>query len=66
MSDKAHTLIVEILPDGSIKSTVKGVKGKKCTELSAWIDKLGEVVVDRHTEDFGKGSEQTVSVHTSN
>lgn len=52
--NQAHVIEVEILPDGKIKSTVKGVTGKSCTILSAWIDELGEVEIDRHTADWAK------------
>jgi hypothetical protein len=54
MADTPHQIIVDIGPDGKITSTVQGVTGKSCTTLSAWLDELGEVEVDRHTADYNK------------
>jgi hypothetical protein len=54
MTNLPHEIIVEISPDGKITSEVKGVTGKSCTALSAWLDDLGKVEVDRHTADYHK------------
>ena len=54
MTNQPHVIEVEILPDGSIKGEVKGVTGPSCTKLSAWLDEIGKVTVDRHTPDFAK------------
>lgn len=54
MANQPHTIEVEILPDGQVKGAVKGVTGKSCTALSAWLDEIGEVTVDRHTADYDK------------
>jgi hypothetical protein len=54
MSNTPHEIIVEIGPDGKLTSTVKGVTGKSCTNLTAWLDQLGKVEVDKHTDDYYK------------
>lgn len=49
-----HTIIIEIGEDGSITGEVKGVTGKSCSDISKWLDELGEVTEDRHTPDYYK------------
>ncbi len=49
---------IEILPDGTIKSVVKGVAGPDCDGLTKWLDELGDCVSDEKTPDYYK----TVSV----
>lgn len=58
MNQSPHTLVIEIKPDGKITGEVKGVNGKHCAPLSAWLDELGEVIEDRHTPDYYKPAEQ--------
>jgi hypothetical protein len=57
-----HTLEIEITPEGKIVSIVKGVAGPNCSKLTAWLDELGEVEVDRHTPDFYKSANQNLNV----
>lgn len=54
MAEQAHEIIIEIGKGGKITGTVKGVSGKTCTSLSAWLDLLGSVEVDLHTADYDK------------
>lgn len=54
MSNQPHTLIVEINPDGTVTGEVKGVTGKSCSDISKWLDELGDVKEDRHTADWYK------------
>lgn len=54
MANTPHVIIVEIGPDGKLTSTVQGVTGKSCTTLSAWLNDLGKVEVDKHTADYDK------------
>jgi hypothetical protein len=54
MTNQPHVIEIEILPDGQVKGEVKGVTGKSCTTLSAWLDEIGKVTVDRHTPDYNK------------
>lgn len=49
-----HTIEVTIDEKGNVTGTVKGVAGRACEGLSAWLDKLGEVTVDEHTADYDK------------
>lgn len=48
----AHTIEIEITPEGQIKSTVKGVSGPDCGRLTKWLEELGSVTKDEHTLDF--------------
>ncbi len=59
MATQAHTIEIEIGPDGEIKSTVKGIKGAHCHEISKWLDDLGKVTSDSKTPDFYQAIVQT-------
>jgi len=58
-----HQLILTIKPDGSMTSEVKGVSGPKCTDITKFLDQLGNVVEDKHTEDYYKQDGQGVTVN---
>jgi len=60
MSDQ-HQIVIKINPDGTMTSEVKGVSGSKCTTLSAWVNQLGQVTEDKHTDDFYKEDGQVVT-----
>ena len=57
-----HQIIIKITPDGEIKSEVKGVSGPSCSNLSKWIDQLGQVTEDKNTPDYYKADGQGVTV----
>jgi hypothetical protein len=57
----AHTIIIEIAPDGKVTGEVKGVTGKQCGSLTKWLDEIGEVLEDKHTPDYFKDAKQTVT-----
>ena len=57
-----HSIEVEISPTGEITATVKGVTGTACTQISAWLDKMGEVVEDKHTIDFSAPPQKAQTV----
>lgn len=59
MSDD-HQITISIKPDGSLSSEVSGIAGTKCTTLSAWVNQLGQVTEDKHTEDYYKPDEQAI------
>ncbi len=47
-----HTIEIEITPQGEVKATVQGVKGAACTDISKFLDELGEVVEDQATAEM--------------
>ncbi len=47
---------INILPDGRIEYTIKGVKGDACTSISAVLEQLGRV---EHEERTGEYYEET-------
>ena len=47
-----HTIEVTVNEDGSIETEVKGLKGKACEKVVAWIKKLGRVVIDKPTREM--------------
>jgi hypothetical protein len=63
MSNTPHSLEITIDADGKLTCEVKGVKGKECTNITAWLDELGEVTEDRHTQDYFKSPDQRLNVH---
>lgn len=42
----------QILPDGRIEYTIKGVKGPACEEISALLERLGKVEKSERTGEF--------------
>ncbi|MBK8050860.1 MAG: DUF2997 domain-containing protein [Anaerolineales bacterium] len=42
----------QILPDGRIEYTIKGVKGPACEEISALLERLGTVEKSERTGEF--------------
>jgi hypothetical protein len=48
----AHEIEVEIRPDGSIAFGVKGVPGRKCRDISKFLDELGLVVASDNTSEY--------------
>jgi uridine kinase len=55
-----HQIKITIKTDGSLSSEVIGVTGSKCTTLSGWVNQLGQVLEDRHTDDYYKPDEQAL------
>jgi hypothetical protein len=62
MNTTVHTIIIDISPEGEIKSEVQGVAGPDCGKLSKWLDDLGNVTEDRHHVDYYKKPGQIVQV----
>jgi hypothetical protein len=58
----AHTLTIEITPDGEIKSTVHGIAGPDCSKISEWIDSLGNVTKDEKTLDWNKPKDAELKI----
>ena len=47
-----ESIIVHIDSTGAIQYEVKGVKGRKCTDLTKAIDQLANVVETKKTAEF--------------
>jgi hypothetical protein len=45
----AHKITIVIEPGGKMTSTVEGAPGRKCEEVSTWLDSLGRVVEHKPT-----------------
>ena len=56
-----HEIVIEIKPDGTIESTVQGVAGPSCAELTKWLEELGATEIDSPTGDWRKQPRQTVT-----
>lgn len=57
-----HEIEITIEPDGKITSTVNGVEGPSCSELTKWLEELGVVEVDLPTVDYRKFPRQGVVI----
>lgn len=55
-----HEIVIIVKPDGKIESTVEGISGPTCSELTKWLEELGVVEVDKPTPDYRKQANQTV------
>jgi uncharacterized surface protein with fasciclin (FAS1) repeats len=55
-----HEIKIVIKADGKIESTVNGVEGPSCAELTKWLEEMGSVEVDSPTGDFRKLPRQTI------
>jgi hypothetical protein len=62
MGRKPHIIEIVIAEDGTLTSEVIGIEGQECTNITKWLDELGEVEVDKHTSDFYKTPKQTVKI----
>lgn len=51
---------IEIAPDGEVKATVRGVKGKQCGLLSQFLDALGNVTHDGDTPEALQREDQSL------
>jgi hypothetical protein len=51
---------VLVLPDGTVKIEVSGVKGQKCLDLTRGLEKAlgGNVVVRTHTDAFNEQEQE--------
>lgn len=54
-------IIVLIEKDGEIQTEVKGVKGKRCVEVTEFISALGDATTTFKGEYFQQGREKIVS-----
>lgn len=56
----SHTILIEITPQGDFSAEVNGVQGPQCSDISKWLDSLGNVELDEKTPDYYKKGKQTV------
>ena len=47
-----HTIEIEINDEGEISSTVRGIQGESCADLTQWLEDLGAVVEHHRTADY--------------
>lgn len=48
-------LVIEISADGeTVSGEVEGIHGKRCSDISALLDQVGQEVEHRHTADWDK------------
>jgi hypothetical protein len=57
-----HSIFIEIDESGKVQATVQGVTGQACSNISKFLDSLGTVQEDRHTDDYWKKPKQSVSI----
>jgi hypothetical protein len=48
----AHEIDIQIRPDGSFSFEVKGVKGRKCQDISKFLEELGQTLSTETTSEF--------------
>ncbi|MCB0115147.1 MAG: DUF2997 domain-containing protein [Caldilineaceae bacterium] len=49
---QSQEIEVTIHPDGKVEYTIKGVKGSACEDISALLEKLGQVEEEERTGEF--------------
>jgi hypothetical protein len=49
-----YSIDVVINEEGEIESTVNGVMGPSCEELTSWLENLGDTVEHYHTPDYNR------------
>ena len=65
----AYEIEIDIKPDGTFSFGVKGVKGKKCTEITRFLEELGQTISREATSESYQVEEQIASeshVHVEN
>ena len=53
---------IEVRPDGTLAFGVKGVKGRKCKEITAFLEELGRTVSSETTSEYYGVEEEAVDV----
>lgn len=43
---------IEVLPDGRVEYTIKGVQGSSCESISALLEELGQVEHEERTGEY--------------
>lgn len=52
--ENTGTMTITIDKDGKITSDIKGVKGKSCTGIDAFLGTLGETLSDVKTKEYNE------------
>jgi hypothetical protein len=61
-TNQPHEIVIEIDEMGNFTAEVLGITGTACTEISAFLDQLGEVIEHNHTADFYRGPKQKITI----
>jgi len=56
----AHEIDIQIRPDGTLSFEVKGVKGRKCQDLTKFLEELGQTLSTQNTSEFYQEEVQEV------
>lgn len=56
----AMEIDIEVRPDGTLAFGVKGVKGRKCREITAFLEELGRTVSSEATSEYWAVEEDAV------
>jgi hypothetical protein len=60
----AHEIDIEIRPDGTFSFGVKGVRGRKCRDLTKFLEELGDTLASENTSEyFQEEASETVPDH---
>ena len=60
------TLTITISPDGeTVEGAITGIKGKRCSNIAALLDKVGEELEHCHTADYDEPEPVSVSSTSS-
>ncbi len=51
---------IEVRPDGTLAFGVKGVKGRKCREITAFLEELGGTISTEATSEYWAVEEEAV------
>jgi hypothetical protein len=57
----AYEIDIDIKPDGTFSFGVKGVKGKKCQEITKFLEELGQTLSTEATSEMYQVEEQAAA-----
>lgn len=53
---------IEVRPDGTLAFGVKGIRGRKCREVTSFLEELGRTVASEATAEYWAVEEEAVDV----
>ncbi len=56
----AFEIDIEVRPDGTLAFGVKGVRGRKCREVTSFLEELGRTVASEATAEYWVVEEEAV------